>query len=122
MTNYWPETLPQAPLKGSVTVATEPNLASFKPDVGGSIRRRRYTASRMIMSATMHLIGDQRHILQNFYHSDCFDGVLPFEGPDWSTQEPGKEQWARFWFENPPEFQHFEEDHWRVRLTIYKIT
>lgn len=81
----WPGTLPDQPLAGTFTVVRVPNVVSFDPDIGPTLRRRRQTATGSDIQAGLLLTQAQKDILDGFFETDCADGALSFTMTDWES-------------------------------------
>jgi hypothetical protein len=110
----WPTTLPCQPVLGSLTITPEPNVAEFKPDVGGPIRRQRYTSQRYIYSGTLQCTPEQKRILDEFYRVNTRAGSLTFLMKDWD--EPSQER--SFTFEQAPSFPRTIGQVWMVPVVL----
>jgi hypothetical protein len=109
----WPATLPCQPLAGSLSFTPEPNVAEFKPDVGAPIRRRRYTAIRLLYQAEMKMTATEVAQLMQFFSTDCEDGALTFTMTDWRTGATETFSWI-----SPPSFQRIAGNIWSVTLPL----
>jgi len=79
----WPVALPQKPDFGGWTLAPQSNVASFEPEVGPPITRRRASAVNDIYEAKFTLRSDvQRAAWLTFYRTDLVDGTLSFDLAD----------------------------------------
>lgn len=75
----WPASLPQKPDYGGWTLAPQSNMASFEPEVGPPITRRRASSINDIYEAKFTLRSDaQRAAFLTFFYADLVDGTLPF--------------------------------------------
>lgn len=93
----WPSTLPQTPDFGGWTLAPQSNMASFEPEVGPPITRRRASSVNDIYEAKFTLRSNaQRATFLSFYANDLVDGTLtidladPFTGAACSWKIIGK--------------------------------
>lgn len=109
----WPATVPCQPLAGAFSFSVEPNVAEFAPDVGKPIRRRRYTARRLLYQAEMQLNAAEVAALFTFFTVDCEDGVLTFTMVDWRTGATETYSWT-----SPPSFERLTGNIWRVTLSL----
>lgn len=74
----WPETLPCQPEQGTWGEAPLPDKASFEPESGPSIDRRRSTVRGIMAQATWVMTTAQYSALMDFYWSDLASGTLRF--------------------------------------------
>ena len=111
----WPVSLPAMPRAGNWRSTPEKNVVEFAPDVGSPLRRRRYTAKRIMYRAEMVITSTQRNTLQSFFEVDCADGSLSFTMADWTTGLSSTFTWI-----GPPEFEHMSASVWRVGLNLAK--
>lgn len=80
MNPTWPSTLPQLPDRDSWSGGPVDQRASFQPDYGVPIFRRRTSASVIQYETSFRaLTRDQRDIFISFYENDLSGGVLSFE-------------------------------------------
>lgn len=95
----WPSSLPTKPLAG--TLKPRPrggNAATFEPEQGEPIRRRRFTGRMLDEEATIICTKAQLERLFEFYWTDCADGSLSFIMPSWSDGSP-----RTTWFRDVPD-------------------
>lgn len=112
----WPsDLLPCQPVRGSLVVTAEPNVAEFVPDVGGPLRRRRYSSAGFIYSADIVLTINQRLHLLTLYHDECGDGVLSFDMADWADDTGAVRSFS--WV-SPPQLARVTGSMWRASLTL----
>lgn len=75
---FWPETLPAAGALG-FTGGPQANVASFEPEIGPSIVRRRSTGAVKMYPITLSMLNlDQYNAFVEFFHATLKDGTLPF--------------------------------------------
>ena len=76
---YWPPTLRQLPRRESWTGGPQDTRASFKPDVGPPIQRRRVTGDPETFEAVFpNLTGAMRAAFKAFYATDLAGGVRSY--------------------------------------------
>lgn len=79
MTAAWPATVPQWHLHSSYSERARRHVASFEPEAGVAIERRRSSISMEDMAYDVSLTSAQFDALLTFYRDTLKDGVLPFE-------------------------------------------
>lgn len=109
----WPGSLPSMPRNGSFSMSPEDNVATWQPDAGRPLRRRRYTARRYLYGATVDLDEAQRDALIDFYTIMCQDGSLTFTMQDWVTGLVCTFSWI-----GAPEISHISKDSWQASIQI----
>lgn len=114
----WPEGLPFRPLEDTLSMQIDPNIAEFQPDVGDSIRRRRYTVSLRRWRGTLLLSGQQRDRLLAFFEHECLSGTAKFMLPDWRHLTYGTAAPAEYRFAAPPDIAHRGADLFLVQLQL----
>lgn len=79
MTEIWPVTVPWRARTAGYSEKPQRNVASFQPDAGVAIERRRASISADELSYVSTLMTDtQVDRLVAWYRDDLGDGVLPF--------------------------------------------
>lgn len=78
MTKSWPIDLPCLPVLGGAGIKPQDNRASFAPEVGPSIDRRRSTAAGALVAMTFRMTSAQVDSFQFFFEKILGDGVSPF--------------------------------------------
>lgn len=112
---YWPVTLPQKPLAGSLSFQDQDNVLRGPADVGEPTRRRRYTAASRMLSFSVVLNAAQLAILDTFYHT-TLGGVDRFT---WADPVSGTEK--EFAFAAPCQVQHMVAvDCFSVAVTLIR--
>lgn len=111
----WPSELTTSVLAGTHNMTPIPNVVVFKPEVGGAIRRRRYTGRLSQESFELILTYADVKRLQEFWAHECQQGSLCFYGDlvDGVTR--------KWWFspESPPQFVNVPGgDAYRVSLSM----
>lgn len=110
----WPATVPSTPLAGSLQIKTDDVTVSFQPDVGPSLRRRRYTAVSRKYVFNLMLTTAELLALDTFFESDCEDGALTFTMIDPATNISNTWHW-----DAPIERQPtFKTDHWLISVAL----
>jgi len=74
----WPSTLPQCPSM-PLSETPQPNVVSFKPEVGPPKKRRRSTAKGVLTECTFRMNNSQVLTFDTFYSTTLADGSLPFQ-------------------------------------------
>lgn len=82
MTVSWPVTVPSDPAADTVSEALERNVATFSPDVGPPIERRRSSIAMSTVEFQLYLSPAQRADFIAFYRDTLASGTLPFEMTD----------------------------------------
>lgn len=86
----WPNTVRMSGSSG-VSGGPQTNVASFQPEVGPSIDRRRASSFVKTYGVTLPLITAAEHAaFRNFFHNTLSDGVLPFV-----MRDPMTGQWYK---------------------------
>lgn len=78
MTAAWPGTVNQIVNPDSFSEAPEQNKASFQPEVGPPIERRRTSISSDVFAFTQWYTSAEYDDLVDFYRTTLIDGVLTF--------------------------------------------
>lgn len=112
----WPRSLPQKPLTGTVEIKTESAIASFTPEVGPPMRRRRSTARIEQHSGQFGLSAVQAETLKRFHDISCAEGALTFDAADWRTGLA-----AKFIFAEPPALTHVSTTRWTAQVALIKL-
>jgi hypothetical protein len=113
----WPETLPCHPIQGTWTETPTRNVASFTPEVGPPMHRRRSTATGTVAGATFKMTKAEMAAFLLFYHGDLVDGTLAFTWDHPITDE--SHQWV---FEEPPELSSDTRATHSVRVSLRRLT
>lgn len=111
----WPPELPTNVLAGTHTMSPIPNVVAFKPEVGGAIRRRRYTGRMSQESFELILPYADVKRLQEFWAHECQQGALCF----YAALVDGVTR--KWWFspDNPPQYVNVPGgDAYRVSLSM----
>lgn len=74
----WPSTLPCQPEQGTWQEAPSPSLASFVPEVGPTIDRRRGTVFTMASGGTFVFTKAEYLVFLAWYRDDLKAGAMPF--------------------------------------------
>lgn len=74
----WPSSVPQDALLSSYGERPQRNVASFQPDTGIAIERRRSSVSTDDIAFEQILDNDEWEALLAFYRDDLKDGTLTF--------------------------------------------
>lgn len=78
-TPVWPASLPQRPSADDWSWTPQDNRVTFKPDVGGTLSRRRASAFAKEYRATFPPVTDaQLATFETFYEDDLVDGSLHY--------------------------------------------
>lgn len=97
----WPSSLPYKAVSGTHTLQPQPNVSAFKPDVGESIRRRRYQGRAYVENFELPPVtAVQRDQMLLFFNDTLQQGALSFSAPFIDGV-------ARTWWfdeQNPPQF------------------
>lgn len=80
-TAAWPATLPQCPTLSGFSETPQPNVTSFKPEVGTPKVRRRSTAKGWMTEIGYRMTNAQVLAFYTFYETTLEDGSLPFTWP-----------------------------------------
>lgn len=112
----WPASLPKKPLNATTEVQSSSAVASFTPDVGPPMRRRRSTARIEQHSGQFILTKAQTLTLKNFHETACQEGALTFDAYDWLTGAAGK-----YIFVVPPSFAAVAGSVWRATVKLIKL-
>lgn len=116
MTNiFWSAVLPQRPREGA-SEAYDNNLASFQPEIGESITRRRSTVKISTMQCSYVMNSNQVAIFRDFYHKSTSDGALSFYLP-----HPFDGESVKVKFKQPPDIGHISADFFDVRCVFQVI-
>lgn len=115
MTAAWPNSLPQAPLVGTLGMQGQDNLVRGPADVGTGARRRRASAVSRAFAFTMLMTGEQVRILDSFYDNDLGGGAYDFSFPD-----PLLNEVRDFSFSERYQVQHDQADIYRVTLNLLR--
>lgn len=120
MTAVWPAELDgMRDLIGTYQETAEPNVASFKTEVGPPKLRRRTTAQSDVVQFDRLLTQAQKDILRDtFYRDTLGDGSLPFELED---AKSGVVRTFCFDPASPPVYKFMFSDCWRVSLSIRRM-
>lgn len=94
----WPAALPQAPLAGSLQVATDDAVLRHKTEAGFTIRRARPFLTVNTHTFQMVMTDAQLRVLNEFYITTLGRGVKPFFFQDWEAGD-----FREFAFVAPPE-------------------
>ena len=78
----WPLDLPQRPIASTLQVWDERSVASFQPDIGRPIRRKRQTDRFKCWSGTYIMDRDQHETFLEFYRNTISDGLDSFTMTD----------------------------------------
>lgn len=101
MTNpVWPATLPQKPFANKWTGSPQRNKASFQPEIGPSIDRRRGSSFTHVFQAGFDFTSNA--MVATFiawFEDDLYDGTLPFE---WDDPLDGLTYLWKFTSDDPP--------------------
>lgn len=100
----WPATLPQCPILNAFSETPQPNVVSFKPEVGPPKQRRRSTAKAWITNVSYRMTNAQLLTFKTFFETTLEDGALPFNWAhpvtkvsyDWMFTEGDEPQITRF--------------------------
>lgn len=79
----WPASLPQTPRRQSWTGGAQESRATFQPDYGPPVVRRRTTGDAMLYECVFpQMSGAQRAAFVNFWHVDLQGGSLSYSWRD----------------------------------------
>ena len=112
MTINWPGSLAQCPVIGW-SEQKLPNVASFTPEIGPPIRRRRGSAAGRVLSATFHMTRDQAAIFDAFFEEALYDGALPFQ-----MTHPRTGLTIMCLFEDVPQLQSVSGSHYVLEASL----
>lgn len=112
----WPVSLPCYPQQGTWTETAQPNVATFKPELGAPKYRRRSTASGSTAACTFYFNRDQIETFLAFFEDDLKDGSLPFV---W--KHPLRETMATWCFENEPEIVEVTHVAYNVSVQLRRL-
>ena len=112
---FWPSDLPCQPILDSLSVQFGDNVARFKPDQGGDIRRRRYTRRQDQSTAVLAMTSAQLKTFKAFYSTVLNDGATSFYMKDWVDGDMG-----RFAFTSPPAAARVAPGRFRVSMPIVR--
>ncbi len=74
----WPSSLPVYPLVNGYSEVADRNVASFQPDIGPTIDRRRSSVASSVINFSLLLSVSEVSTLMTWYRDNLKDGVLPF--------------------------------------------
>jgi hypothetical protein len=112
----YPISLPQSWLSGALTVTPQPMAATFEPEVGAPMSRRRSTAELATYSGRVSGTQTQAVEMMRFYQRTCAGGSLSFTNPDGFTGEL-----ATFRFRSPPVIAHNAANVYFIDLDLLRI-
>lgn len=84
---YWPNSLPAAPLNGTMQTAPKSTVYAFEPEAGPPITRRNSTADVDRITMQFILTSAQRATFLTFYKDTCIQGSLSFYWDDPATKQ-----------------------------------
>lgn len=116
MTAAWPATVPQWHLHTSYSERPQRNVASFQPDSGIAIERRRSSVSTDDMAYDLALDSTQYDALLTFYRDTLKDGTLPF-----TRQHPRTGEDITCKFTEAPALAAVLVGHYRVTIRLVRL-
>lgn len=113
MAEVWPETLPCAFLRGTMTQALGDNLVKGQSDTGPGKLRPRASSAVGKLAGRMKMTTAQRDTLRAFYRDTLLQGSLAFSFPALGEAAP---LLVRFKAGTPPEWTDLAPGKWDVAL------
>lgn len=113
----WPLSLPQCPIM-NFQERPQPNVVSFKPDVGPPKQRRRSTAKGWLTSVTFRMTNAQLLIFKTFYEDELEDGSLPMF---WAHPVTKVDYWWNFMAGDEPEISRFAPNASMVSFRLLRL-
>ncbi len=114
----WPADLPQCPILENLTYKPEPNVSSFKPDVGPALVYPRAGDSGAMSVFTFLMTRAQVIIFDAYFRNDLLFGTNNFLMSDPISHDTEEFQILP---ESPPEYQWKSPGKFLVSLQVYRL-
>jgi hypothetical protein len=114
-TAAWPASTLRCPVL-NFTETPQPNVASFKPEVGPPKMRRRSTAKGWLTSLTFRFSNSQLTSFYTFYETTLEDGSLPF-----TMNHPRTTTSYNWMFSDEPEITRTSPGYNMVALRLVRL-
>lgn len=114
MAEAWPDTLPCAFVRGTMSRALGENTLRSEMEVGPAKQRPRATSAPQPLSGTMKMDTAQLQAFTAFYRTTLLEGSLPFTFPVFG--ENGVHQLCRF--TKAPSWKDSAPNRWMVGLDL----